>query len=139
MDNVLVMAEPGITSVGLQDDMYAVAQPAELKTMLEHLQSALQVCGLRLLMHRCKVWFPGWDDTPDDALPQEAVALLQLIPRERGGLVLLGAAAQGDGCTATGQAVGVGHDCLTTHLAKRLERVQSLIPRITGLPILLLN
>ena len=78
------MAEPGITRVGLQDDMYAVAQPAKLKTMLEHLQSALQVCGHRLRIHKCKLWFPGWDDTPVDGVPQEAVALLQLIPRERG-------------------------------------------------------
>ena len=89
VDNTPVMAEPGVTRVGLQDDMYAVAQPAKLKVMLEHLQIALQACGHRLRMHKCKVWCPGWDDTPDDGLPQEAVALLQLIPRERGGLVLL--------------------------------------------------
>ena len=36
---------------------------------------------------------------------------------------------------AIGQAVGVGHDRLTTHLAKRVARIQSLIPRIAGLPI----
>ena len=31
--------------------------------------------------------------------------------------------------------MGVGHDSLTTHLAKRFARIQSLIPRIAGLPI----
>ena len=108
---------------------------AKLTAMLEDLQIALQVTGHRLRVHRCKVWFPGWDDTPDDGLPQEAVALLQMIPRERGGIVLLVAAAQGEWSMAIGQAVCVGHDSLTTHLAKRLARIQSLIPRIAGLPI----
>ena len=135
VDNTPVMAEPGVTRVGLQDDMYAVAQPAKLKAMLEHLQIASQACGHRLRMYKCNVWFPGWDDTPDDGLPQEAMALLQLIPRERGDLVLLGAAAQGDSCMAIGKAVGVGHDSLTAHLGKRLGRIHSLIPRIAGLPI----
>ena len=49
--------------------------------------------------------------------------------------MLLGAAAQGDWCTAVGQAVGDGQESLTSNLAKRLARIQSLIPRIVGLPI----
>ena len=60
------------TRVGFSGhDMYAIAQPAKLKTMLEHLQIAPQVCGHKLRVHKCKVWFPGWDDTPDDGLPQK--------------------------------------------------------------------
>ena len=96
VDNTPVMAEPGATRVGQQDDMFAVAQPAKLKVMLEHLQIALQACGHRLRMHKCKVWFSCWDDTPDDGLPQEALALLQLIQRELGGLVLSGNRSRAD-------------------------------------------
>ena len=61
--------------------------------------------------------------------------LLQKIPREIGGWELLGSAAQGDWCAAIGQAPGSGRDRLTTHMTKRLERAQALIPRIGGLPL----
>ena len=46
----------------------------------------------------------------------------------------MGAAAHGDWCAAIGQVLGSGRDGLTTHLAKRLGKVQALIPRIRGLP-----
>ena len=70
------------TKVGLQDDMYAVAELEELTSLQEELKIELQACGHRLRMRKCKVWFPGWDDTGDDDLPQEARVLLQKIPRQ---------------------------------------------------------
>ena len=73
--------------------------------------------------------------TGDDDLHHEARVLLQRIPHEIGGLELLGAAAQGNWCRAIGQAPGSGRDRLTTHMAKRLDRVQALIPRIRALPL----
>ena len=78
---------------GLQDDVYAVAEPEDLTSLLEELKIELQACGHRLRMHKCKLWFPDWDDTSDDDHPLEARVLLQRIPREIGGLELLGAAA----------------------------------------------
>ena len=83
--------------------MYAVAEPEDLTSLLEKLKIELQAYGHRLRRHECEVCFPGWDDTSDDDLSQEARVLLQKIPREIGGLELLGAAAQGDWCAAIGQ------------------------------------
>ena len=96
-DNTKMMTSRNITRVGLQDDMYAVAEPEDLTSLLEELKIELQACGHRLRMHGCVVWFPGWDDTRDDDLPHEATVLLQKTPREIGDLELLGAEARGTG------------------------------------------
>ena len=113
-DNTNVITSSNITRVGPQDDVHAVAEPEDLTCLLEELKIELQACGHRLRMHTSKVWFPGWDDTSDGDLPHEARELQQKIPREIGGLELLGA-AQGDWCAAIGQALGSGRDRLTTH------------------------
>ena len=134
-DNTKAMTSSRITRVGLQDDMYAVAGLEDVTSLLEELKIELQACGHRLRVHKCKVWFPGRENTSDDDLPHEARVLLQRIPREIGGLELLGAAAQGDWCAAIGQAPGSGRVRLTTHVSKRLGRVQALIPRIRALPL----
>ena len=60
-DHTKVMTTNKITRVGLQDDMYVVAEPEDLTSLLEELKIELQACGHRLRMHKCKVWFPGWD------------------------------------------------------------------------------
>ena len=71
-DNTKVMTTNRITRVGLQDDVCAVADPEDFTILLEELQIELQACGHRLRMHKCEVWFPGWDDTSDDDLPRGA-------------------------------------------------------------------
>ena len=47
-DNTNVMTTNKITRVGLQDDMYAVAGPEDLTSLLEELKIELQACGHRL-------------------------------------------------------------------------------------------
>ena len=86
-DNRKVMTTNKTTRAGLPDDTYAVAEPEDLASLLEELKIELQACGHLLRMQTCKVWFPGWDDTGDDDLPQEARVLLQRIPRSARGLV----------------------------------------------------
>ena len=56
-DNTHVVASRDITRVGLQDGLCAV-------TGLEEPMIELQACLHRLRIHKCKVWFPGWDDYP---------------------------------------------------------------------------
>ena len=85
VDNTKVMTSRNTTRVGLQDDMHAVGE-VHLTSLLEELKIELQPSGHRLRMHKCKVWFPGWDDTSDDDLPHEAKVPLQMIPGEIGGL-----------------------------------------------------
>ena len=106
VDNTPVMASWDITRVGLQDDLYAIASPSRLTGMLKDLQLALQAGGCRRRMHKCKVWFPGWDDTL--TLSCEARSL----------------------CRPSSE-----QDRLTTHLTKRLATVQELTPRFHGLPL----
>ena len=115
-DNTQVMANRGITRVGLQDDTYAVAEPENLTRMLEELKIKLQACGNRLRKHKCKVWFPT------HVARSVSWSYWERQRKESG-------APQLD------RFLGSSSDRLTTHLAKRLSNVQALIPRIHGLPL----
>ena len=94
-DNTQVMASRYITRVGLQDEMHAVAEPERLTRTPEELKIELQACGHRLRMHKCRVRFPGWDDTCGENLPQEGVAADDPA-RDRWLGAVGGAVAQGD-------------------------------------------
>ena len=61
-DNTKVITSNRIASVGLQDDVHAVAETDNLTSLLEELKIEVQACGHRLPMHKCNVWFPGWDE-----------------------------------------------------------------------------
>eukprot|EP00973_Karenia_brevis_P032390 4465339-Karenia_brevis.AAC.1 len=76
--------------------------------------------------HKNKVWFPALDNVEDEGLRGGAAALGQLVPRCRGGLALLGSAAQGDlEVHLAGDAV------LTGPAAKRAAAAELLLTRIS--------
>ena len=118
VDNTEVMACRDISRIGLQDDDMCVAALSEkLTKMVENRKIPAQKRGMVSGVGTIP---------PDEGLPREAKALVQLIPRDIGGLELLGAAAQGEWCAAVGQVPVTRQDRLTTHLAKRQSSVQAL-------------
>jgi hypothetical protein len=74
----------------------------EISKHWDPLKQTLAKAGHRLRDHKCKAWCPTADHLEDNCLPQVLVDLHQMIPRSRGGLILLGGAAQGECVTVVG-------------------------------------
>jgi len=95
---------PPLVRLALQDDTYAFGSAQTLAEAWEPLKQAYASAGHRLRDNKCMAWSPLVDDIEDDALPSATKHLLQLIPRSRGGLIMLGGAAQGEMVTHVGSA-----------------------------------
>ena len=81
--------------LGYQDDTYLFGKASYLADNWPALEAALASGGHRLRSTKCQVWSPLCDHLEDDQLPAGVARLCGLVPRARGGLVLLGGAAQG--------------------------------------------
>ncbi len=95
---------PACSRVALQDDSYLIGRAGVIADHWQELKDALELGGHTLREPKCKAWSPLCDLRDDDSelLPPNLLRLHELIPRSRGGLVLLGGAAQGEMETAVG-------------------------------------
>ena len=80
-------------------------------------------------MHKCKMWFSGWDVVPDNQLSCEARYLLQKVARDVGGLAPMGGAAKKDWSAA------VGKTWHTTSHACQTPDQRPISPCIPSLPL----
>ena len=80
--------------VAYQDDAYFFGTASHLAAQWPTLVEALHEAGHRVRNHKCQFWSPLADQRHDT--PEGVRQLAALIPRVRGGITLLGAAAQGD-------------------------------------------
>jgi hypothetical protein len=88
--------------VALQDDSYIFGNGSTIAENWQSLKAALSAGGHELRDIKCKAWSPLCDNLDDNELPAWLKALHDVVPRSRGGLVLLGGAAQGEMETAIG-------------------------------------
>ena len=113
--------------VALQDDTTHVGRAAALLRLWPNLQKELERAGHRLRPPKCACWFPGYDEVASTALPQSAKELLDLVPRQCGGVEILGS-------TATAQhAMHAGcHIVAPAATAKRTQAACDLIDKIVA-------
>ena len=112
-----------LSRIGYQDDQYLVGAPKHVLALWPHMQQALAKDGHELRPAKCKTWLPALDNV--DALPFHASEMCKLAGRSRGGLTLLGGAAD------SGLAQGVADDQIMCSKAKeRAEAAMSLVQRV---------
>ena len=92
----LLNRSAGSVRVALQDDSYLFGKAALIHENWDSMKAAVGHAGHRLREHKCKAWSPLCDLLEDSELPASPQSLYQVIPRSRGGLVMLGGAAQGE-------------------------------------------
>ena len=86
-------AKPVRARVALQDDTTHVGRAGALRRLWPHLIAELEAAGHKLRPPKCACWIPGYDEVPTTGLPQIAQQLLALVPRQTGGVDILGSAA----------------------------------------------
>ena len=79
--------------LGVADDTYLCGPATAIAKPWEALEISLMAAGHTICRRKCKWWCPGLSD--DEAATQHAV-LAKAIPQSHGGLLLLGAGAQGE-------------------------------------------
>lgn len=95
--------------LGLQDDVTLVGSAKVLDMTWDKLGEALEKAGHRLRPHKCKVWAPAYDEQQaDEGLPLPLRRLAERVPREIGGVNLLGSSTNVEyetyiGCTQEAQ------------------------------------
>ena len=90
-----MVREGGVQRVGVADDLYLVGDAGAQAERWEDFEAILADHGHRLRRHKCKMWVPAAERS-QRPLPEGVAALERIVPRVRGGMTLLGSAAQGD-------------------------------------------
>ena len=83
----------GVRRLAYADDAFFLGKPRALRTFLLCLGVVLGDYGWTLVWGKSKAWIPATDGM--EQLDADAAALFALVPRSRGGLPLLGSAADG--------------------------------------------
>ena len=99
-----VAAAAAVQHVGVADDLYLVGNASTLASGWPALEQALAAHGHRLRRSKCKFWAPARDGPGEAAEGAPAAGdaaagvhlLAEIIPRVRGGMMILGSAAQGE-------------------------------------------
>eukprot|EP00973_Karenia_brevis_P008343 1128643-Karenia_brevis.AAC.1 len=82
--------------IGYQDDLYIRTSATHLVDQWALIQGAAADAGHRMQAHKQAVWMPACDDQENCELSEAAQGVLELMPRSRYGLPMLGSAAHGD-------------------------------------------
>lgn len=105
-----------VARVGYQDDYNVMGEVSAVGECWDSLGRDLAADGHKLKRAKCSGWAPAWGDTPTKLLPDAQKKIFDRVPRETGGMIMLGAACQAELKTSKGPP-----DLVTEEARKRAK------------------